>query len=98
MTKVLIRPKAVSDLDYIWDYTVDTWGHEQAIIYLHSMNRAFLAIAQSPHIGRSCAFIKEGLFVYPCEKHRIFYGKTAKGIDIIRILHERMDIPHRFSE
>jgi len=42
---------------------------------------------------RWCDEVYEGLRVYPSGKHLIFYFATDKGTDIIRVLHERMDIP-----
>ena len=31
-----LRPKARSDLDGIWDYTMETWRYEQAERYVRS--------------------------------------------------------------
>ena len=33
MAKIRLSRKAISDLDGIWDYTVETWSEEQAVIY-----------------------------------------------------------------
>ena len=30
MANFVLRPKAVEDLEGIWNYTVETWGEEQA--------------------------------------------------------------------
>lgn len=38
MAEFSLRPKAITDLDGIWDYTVETWGEEQAERYLRSIN------------------------------------------------------------
>ena len=92
MTKVAIRPKARFDLDDIWDYTIDAWGRDQAKIYLRAINHAFQKLAKNPHLGKKYDGIHEGLRAYPSGKHLIFYFKTNAGIDIVRILHERMDI------
>lgn len=34
MAEFTLRPKAVADLEAIWDYTVETWGEEEAERYL----------------------------------------------------------------
>lgn len=38
MADFVLRPKAVADLESIWEYTVKTWGEEQAETYLSSDN------------------------------------------------------------
>lgn len=41
MAEFTLRPKAIADLGAIWDYTVETWGEEQAERYLHLINQGF---------------------------------------------------------
>ncbi len=93
MPEFALRPRARRDLDGIWDYTVQTWGRVQAKTYLRALNRAFKTLAKNPELGRRYDDVYEGLRVYPSGKHLIFYFATEKGIDIVSVLHERMDIP-----
>lgn len=93
MPEFALRPRARRDLDGIWDYTVQPWGRVQAKTYLRALNRAFKTLAKNPELGRRYDDVYEGLRVYPSGKHLIFYFATEKGIDIVRVLHERMDIP-----
>ncbi len=93
MPKYALRPRARKDLDGIWDYTVVTWGRRQAKTYLRALNRAFKTLAKNPELGRRYDEVYGGLRVYPSGKHLIFYFATDQGIDIVRVLHERMDIP-----
>jgi toxin ParE1/3/4 len=88
-----LRPQARADLDGIWDYTLETWGRDQAKTYLRTLNRAFKTIAKKPALGRIYDEVYDGLRVYPSGKHLIFYFATDKGIEIVRVLHERMDVP-----
>ncbi len=97
MLDFALRPKARSDLDGIWDHTVQTWGRDQARTYLRSMTKAFKTLAERPALGRIYNEVYEGLRVYPSGKHLIFYFATGTGIDIVRVLHQRMDIPSRLS-
>lgn len=60
MAEFFLRPKAIADLEDIWDYTVEAWGEEQAERYLRSINECFRKIADNPSIGRSCDGIREG--------------------------------------
>lgn len=93
MPEFALRPKARADLDSIWDYTVQTWGHDQAKTYLRALSRTFKALAKKPELGRVYDEVYAGLRVYPSGKHLIFYFVTEEGIDVVRVLHERMDIP-----
>lgn len=93
MPEFVLRPKARTDVDGIWDYTLQTWGRDQARTYLRALARAFKTLAKKPVLGRIYDEVYEGLRVYPSGKHLIFYFTTGKGIDIVRILHARMDIP-----
>ena len=53
---------------------------------------------QSPHIGRERPEIKSGYRSLAEGKHVIFYRVGDGGIDILRILHGRMDIEHRMGQ
>ena len=92
MAEVALRPKALDDLDGIWEYTVETWGFEQAERYIRAINVTFETLAEKPELGRLYKDVYENLRVYPSGSHLIFYFAAGKGIDVVRILHESMDI------
>jgi toxin ParE1/3/4 len=91
MADFFLRPKARQDLEDIWLYTYETWGEEQAGSYIYDLDNGFRAIADNPEKGRSCDDIREGYRKYFVRKHIIFYRLGKKGIEIVRILHQRMD-------
>ena len=93
MPEIALRPKARADLDDIWDYTVETWGYEQAETYTRTLNEAFETLAENPELGRIYDEVYKGLRVYPSGRHLIFYFSTDDGIDVVRVLHQRMDVP-----
>jgi toxin ParE1/3/4 len=84
-----LGPKGVSDLAEIFDYTVDTWGEEQAENYLDELARCFHRLADSPGLGRACDRIYPGIRRFEQGKHVIFYKSERHGIVISRILHQR---------
>lgn len=92
MAELTLRPKAIEDLEAIWDYTVETWGEEQAERYLHLINRSFHKITDNPGIGRPSDAIRQGYRKYGVGRHLIFYRANDAAIDVVRILHERMDV------
>jgi toxin ParE1/3/4 len=42
-------------------------------------------------MGQDCSDIRAGYWKIPSGSHVLFYRLTADGIDVVRILHERMD-------
>jgi toxin ParE1/3/4 len=78
------------DLIDIADYTVDTWGPEQAQRYLDSLEACFNRIVKAPGIGRPCNRICPGYRRIEHQKHVILYRADHAGIFISRVLHQRM--------
>jgi toxin ParE1/3/4 len=89
---------AKADLKDIGRYTQDIWGREQRNRYLATLDASFHDLAQAPHKGRSCDDIREGYRKYQVGRHVIFYRQDAADIEIIRILHDRMDAETRLRE
>ena len=92
MADFSLRPQALADLELIWDYTIEAWGEEQAERYLRLINQSFCRLAENPSLGRSCDTIREGYRKYGVGRHVIFYRKIDASVDVVRILHERMDV------
>jgi toxin ParE1/3/4 len=91
MANFKLRPKAVSDLEEIWHYTIKTWDEEQAECYLRLLNMGFIDLSIHPHLGRSCDKVRSGYRAFRVGSHMIFYRVTGEGIEIARILHQSMD-------
>jgi toxin ParE1/3/4 len=87
-----LRPKAIADLEGIWDYTVDTWGEEQAELYVRMINESFQQIAVNPSLGRFCDAIRDGYRKRGVGRHVIFYRTVDGDVEVVRILHDRMDV------
>ena len=91
MSEYLFRPKARTDVENIWDYSSKTWGISQARRYMEAIRDACKWLSTNPELGNARNELYPGLRVYPSGKHLIFYLIVENGIDIVRILHERMD-------
>jgi toxin ParE1/3/4 len=85
-----LGPKGTSDLAEIFDYTVDTWGEQQAEKYIEELEACFQLLADSPGLGRACDLIAPGIRRFEQGKHVIFYKPDRSGILVSRILHQRM--------
>ena len=93
MTRFALSPAAVVDLAEIWDYTVERWGPDQADAYVRDIQRAIERAAANPRVGKPCDEVRSGYLKLATGSHVIFYrNETHRAIDVVRILHQRMDI------
>lgn len=86
------------DLIEIGDYTLDHWGVDQAIRYLHSLETCFELLITQPEIGHKCDRLRKGYRRIEHEKHVIFYRIDKTDILIVRILHQRVLPENRMME
>ena len=86
-----LYPHARADLEEIWLYTQKTWSLDQADSYLTDIIQAFEGLAKGMKTGRPVD-IREGYLKYPVGSHMIYYRQSPSHIDIVRILHQRMDV------
>lgn len=56
-----------------------------------------MELAANPKLGKLRDDIHAGLRMHLAGKHLIFYFVTDYGIDVVRVLHERMDITQHLS-
>lgn len=100
MAKFRFTRKAVEDLTNIWNYTVDTWSEQQADVYYEMLISSCRKVASDPVLfGREYNEIIEGLLGFKANKHIIFYRLVTKEeIEIVRILHERMDLSNKLGQ
>ena len=98
MVNFQLTELAKQDLRSIGRYTQTTWGREQRNTYLAKIDAAFQLLAMEPQLGKSCDDLRVGYRKYPVGRHLIFYRQSVDGLEIIRILHQRMDIEARFDD
>jgi toxin ParE1/3/4 len=98
MSCYTLRPRARLDLEDIGDYTLERWGEEQEEKYLRMLVRTFQALADNALMGHAFDVIMPGLFKFPAGSHIILYLITDSGVDIIRVLHHRMDIERHLAD
>lgn len=91
MSRYRLTPAAQRDLSSIWDYTEERWDALQAETYAIEIQAAIERIADRPDRGRPCDEVRTGYRRYAVGSHLVFYVDTGSGIDVIRILHQRMD-------
>jgi toxin ParE1/3/4 len=99
MAKVILRQEAIDDLNDIWDYTFEKWSENQADKYYATLKLACEVIGENPEFGKEYDGISKNLLGLKSGKHIIFYQLiTEDEIEVIRILHERMDLKNRMND
>lgn len=99
MAKVILRQEAIDDLNDIWNYTFEQWSENQADKYYALLKFSCKEIGENPELGREYPGIRRNLLGLKTGKHIIFYHLiSADEIEIIRILHESMDLKNRLTE
>ena len=98
--KFEISEKAVEDIENIWLYTVETWSVEQADRYYNLLFDEIEYITEHPLSGRSADHIRKNYRCTMVKSHLIFYKykKMENKVEIIRILHQSMEVEERISE
>ena len=94
----VISKKAVSDLEEIWLYAVEKWSIEQADRYYNLLFDEINYICKDTNAGKPMAHVRKGYRASKVKSHFIFYRVVNNTIEIIRILHERMDIENRLND
>ncbi|QCK15723.1 type II toxin-antitoxin system RelE/ParE family toxin [Mangrovivirga cuniculi] len=99
MAKYILTNKAVEDLTDIWNYTLNEWSENQADKYYNMLIEAIKQIAKTPQIGKNYEMVIPDLSGFRVSKHIIFYKiLNEDSIEVVRILHERMDLKYRVEE
>jgi toxin ParE1/3/4 len=95
-----ISVKASEDIENIWLYTFENWSFEQADRYINLIFDEIEYLANNPNSGTDFNHSRKNYRCSKVKSHLIFYKFIDKqnDIDIIRILHQRMDIASRLSE
>jgi toxin ParE1/3/4 len=86
-----LSARAAADLSEIWDYSVLQWGEIQTEIYIRALWQAIELVTATPNRGRACDEIRLGYFKFQIGTHMLFYRLTSTGVQVVRILHSRMD-------
>ena len=99
MAKYFLTNKALEDLSKIWEYTYEVWSESQADKYYDLLIDSFQQISKNREIGKNYDEIDSTILGLRVGTHILFY-RVAKSddLEILRILHQRMDLKNRIEE
>jgi toxin ParE1/3/4 len=99
MAKFRLTKKTVDDLTQIWNYTYNEWSENQADTYYYMLLDNCKELAYHPDSGKKYSEVTESLLGFRAGRHIIFFRRMeGDEIEIIRILHEQMDLKSRLKE
>lgn len=96
MSKYFLTPAAQRDLSKIWDFSEERWSSAQAEKYIREIQAALKRVAEEFDRGRRREDICAGYMSYAVGSHVIFYRQQENSLEVIRILHQRMDLGATF--
>ena len=91
MSRLHISDRARSDLDAIWRYSFEQWAQARADDYYLALREKLHQIATAPESGAAvdvrptCRKILSG-------SHYIYYRAVPGGVEVLRVLHQSMDV------
>ncbi len=94
-----ISVEAGIDLEKIWAYTFETWSLEQADRYINQIFEEIEYISIKPENGKDFSYVRKNYMRTKVKFHFIFYNvsKKTKIVEVIRVLHQQMDIENRLK-
>ena len=92
MKALAFSPAAADDIDRIYDYTEEKWGHGQAEDYVFTLQDYCEALTAQTKRGRKIIGLRSGYAALAFRSHFIIYAETEEVLTVVRILHRRMNI------
>jgi len=95
----IISEKAVEDIKNIWTYTAENWGITQADRYYNLIFDEIEYIVENYGAARDFSRYRKGYRYSKVKSHLVFFKETKnKEIEIIRVLHEHIEIEIRLGQ
>ena len=92
MPSFKLSPAARADLEHIWHYTEKHWSKAQAERYARGIQAACIALSNDTKSGQLADNVRPGYRKAAVGSHVMFFRMREDTVEIIRILHQRMDI------
>ena len=88
---------AENAIDKIYEYSILTFGLEQARAYVQGLHQCCSTLADNPRLGRDVSEMKTGYRRHQYERHSMYYKMTKTGILVTRILGPGQDPAKNFK-
>lgn len=99
MADYIISEKALEDLNNIWIYTAENWSVEQANRYYNLIVDEIEYVSENFEETKDFGNIRKNYKFSKVKSHLVFYKKIENTeMEVVRILHERMDTINRIND
>jgi len=93
VSRFRLSAAADADMRSIAEHTREQWGLEQRDAYIGELFEAFARLAASPEMAAKIDHVRKGYRKFSHRSHVVFFRQSeTHGIEIIRVLHKRMDV------
>jgi toxin ParE1/3/4 len=94
--RLVWSPEAEDDLVSIWRHGAEAWTEEMADKQLFEIEAGCDRLLDDPMLGRGRHELMAGMRSMPVRPHVVFYRLSKRTIEVVRVLHQRMDVEHVF--
>lgn len=92
-----LSPQAEQNLLDIFLFGIENWGRQQTHNYANELSLCFELLAKNPEIGLMRSELIGDIRSFVSGSHVIFYRKMDLIVEIIVILHQKMDVKSKFK-
>jgi toxin ParE1/3/4 len=93
VAEYIISEKAIEDLNIIWIYTAENWSVEQANRYYNLIVDEIEYVSKNFELTKDFGNLRKNYKYSKVKSHLVFFRKTGNAeMEVVRILHERMDV------
>lgn len=89
--RFFVHQKADEDLETIFGYSLEKFGIARAARYIKDIEIMFEQLARNPQKGNTFDIQLPNCLHIRVESHFIYYAECQDGIEIFRVLHQRME-------
>ena len=87
-----VSAAAQQDLREIYRYTLREWGERQGDLYMAGLQTRFIWLVVNRPLWRERPELGAGIHTYAHERHVIVFRQIGDCLDILRVLHDRMEL------
>ncbi len=93
MNRLVVRHRASRDLRQILADSAERWGIDRAERYVRDIHEDFDRLLADPAMGSTVALLHGVYRRLNRGSHAIFFTVSDSTVAIVRVLHQRRDIP-----
>jgi len=99
MAEYIISEKALEDLNNIWIYMAENWSVKQANRYYNLIVDEIEYVSENFETAKDFGNVRKNYKYSKVKSHLVFYKKAENTeMEIVRILHEKMEIKNRIND